>query len=183
MKNQSKIYTIFTFFIILSLFLITFLIYPTLRDIKNDFNEISSKKSGVAFINQETKELDNFKKIYRDYKSDFDKMDQLFVNSENPVNFIKFLEKVASDSDISASIGLVPSENQKIGNLPNINFNISAKGNFLNMLKFSEKLETGPYLIRINNVEIKKSALMSSQGKNIPSNKVDANFLILALSK
>lgn len=175
MKNQNKIYIIITIFALIVLVLIVFVIYPTLEDIKNSSREILLDKSKVISINEQNKELDDFKKKYNNHNYNLEKINQLFVDSKDPVDFIKFLEKTANDSGIGTDIKLDISLSEKgFNNLPVAISNIFTTGNFLNILKFSEKLDTSPYLMRINNLTIKKSSQESM---------VDANFLVEAITK
>ena len=170
---ENKIYIIITIFILVSLILILFLIYPVLRDIKNGSKEILLNKSKLISINKQNSGLSDFKKKYDNYVYNLEKVDQSFVDSKDPVSFIKFLEKTANDSGINTDIKLDISLLDKgFNNWPVVISNISATGEFLNILKFSEKLDKSPYLLRINNVIIKKS----SQDLT-----VDASFLIEAI--
>ena len=87
------------------------------------------------------------------------------------MDFIEFLEKTASDFEITSKISLLPSpakENQDF-----ISFQFFSTGDFLKILEFTEKLEAGPYLIEIKNLVIKSSTKES----------VNANFLIKAFTK
>ncbi len=182
MKTGKKIYIIIIIFAFIILSLIVFLIYPTFKSIKDGSEEILSSKNKTISINAETMELDSFKKNYKNYKPNLDKIDQLFVDLANLVDFIKFLEKVALDSGINADINLVNSKQEKINNFPVVLFQVSAKGDFLNMLKFIDKLETGPYLIRIENLTFKKSEKEITEDKNI-SSILDSDFLIGVATK
>lgn len=181
MKKQNKIYAILITFALIVLSAIVFLIYITIGDIKNESAEILSDKNKIDSIEQETRKLENFKKNYDYYKTDLEKIDKLFINSKNPVEFIKFLEKTAIDSTIEAKINFTPKErtNEALYDI----FHISARGDFSNMSKFFEKLENGPYLIRIQSLDIRKSDADFSSGEKIPSLTVDVNLLIEAIAK
>lgn len=179
----NKIYIIILIFAIIILFLIIFLVYPALKEIENNSKEILSNKDKVVFTDAEFKELDNFIKKHKDYKSDLEKIDKLFIDSKNPVNFIEFLETISYNSNVSSSINLVSSAgDQNINGLPVAVFQISAKADILNILKLIKKIETGPYLIRIQNLTIKKSEQDNIKGENL-SNRVDAIFLIEVATK
>lgn len=174
-KNQNKIYIITIIFILIILILIVFLIYPVLRDIKNSSKEILLNKSKIASLNEQKGELDYFNKKYNNDSYILERIDQLFVDSKNPIDFIKFLEKTANDSGIIIDIKLNISLLDKgFNNWPVAISNISVTGEFLNILKFSEKLDTSSYLMRVKNVTIKKSPQVSA---------VDANFLVEAITK
>ena len=159
----------------MALALAVFLIYPVLTDIKNSSEEILLKKSEIISINDQNRELDSFSKKYNSYNDNFEKVNKLFVNSKDPINFIKFLEKTANDSGISTDIKLDISLSDKgFNDWPVAISNISATGEFLNILKFSEKLDTSPYLMKIKSLTIERSPQEST---------VDANFLVEAITK
>ena len=101
---------------------------------------------------EEFSEVENFRQKYEDYKVNLEKTDNLFVDSQNPVEFIKFLENTASDSQVKLEISS-PSFS-KDGGSSLIIFRLSSYGDFSENLSFIRKLETGPYLIRIKNLDI-----------------------------
>lgn len=170
-------------FALTALILIVFLIYPTLIDIKNGSNEILSDREKVVLIQEEFGELYDFKERYQEYKINLEKIEKMFVDSKNYIDFIRFLEDIAFDSGVETDISLVSdSKDKKNNNSSATFFRISAKGDFLNILKFSEKLETGPYLIKIYNLTIKESK-QSIALVNDLSDKLDANFLIEVITK
>ena len=152
-------------------------------DIKNASEEISSYKSGAVSIDLQNKELDNFKKNNKEYKPNLEKIDALFVEAKNPIDFIEFLEKIAFDSGVISDINLVPTpKNASTAGVSTAFFQIYAKGGFLNILKFSERLETGPYLAKVSNVTIKKLEEKTEKGENVYMG-ADANFLIEVVAK
>src|SRR3989344_2627105 len=99
-------------------------------------------------------EIGKFKNNYELYKPNFNKIDQLYVDPKNPVDFFKFLEAEASYYKIKSIVSL--SANLTGKNIQFINFKISTQGNFVDILAFLEKIETGPYLIKAGNLIIKK---------------------------
>lgn len=158
-------------FALIAIALVIFSVWPLLIEIKIHSKELLSEKNDIATLGTQTNEIENFEKNYEVYKPNLEKMEQLFIDSKDPVDFIKFLEKIASDSEITSEISLLPSPQEK--NQTFITFQFFSNGDFSKILEFSEKLETGPYLIEIKNLTIKNSF----------SEKVDANFLIKAFTK
>ncbi len=183
MQPKNKIYIILITFSLISLALIAFLIYPTFLDIKNNANQILSYKDESVIIEMENKELGDFKKEYKEYGPNFKKIDQLFIDSKDPIDFIKFLEKISSDSGVTADINLADADkNAKDDDLPISKFQVYVKGDFLHVLGFSEKLETGPYLIKVLNLTMEKVVQSSIKEKNVPDT-VDASLLIGVANK
>ena len=123
--------------------------------------------------------MENFKNNYESYKENLERIDTVFVNSKNPVDFIKFLERPAEDSPPKSEIFLSAanvSKGNKNTASPFISFQIVTDGSFSNTIKFSEKLETGPYLLKIQNLTVKKSEEISS--KKSSTQNIRATFLI-----
>jgi len=174
MKTKDKKYIILAIFVIIVLLLIALLIYPTLKDIKNSYEEVLSNKGKVISVDKEVKELDNFVRNYKNYEPDLKKLDRLFIDPKNPIDFIKFLEKIALDSDVKIDINLVQSEKKETAS-----FQVHIQGDFLNALKFSERMEKSPYLDRIQSLTMQK---LIKKEETSP-NQVGANFSLEIIAK
>lgn len=174
-KNQSKIYIIIALFTLIVLMLLVFLIYPVLADIQNISEEILTDKNNVISINNQNVDFENFKKKYNNYINNLEKLDASFVDPKNPIDFIKFLEKTASDSGINTDIKMdITLSDKGFNNFPVAISNMYGTGNFLDILRFAEKLDASPYVMRIKNISIKKSPQKST---------VDFNFSVEAVTK
>lgn len=165
MKN-NKIYIILSVFALISLFLIVFLIWPLFNEIKKNSQDLISARNSMVTLSAQTSETDKFKKNYDGYKLNFERIDQLFIDPNNPVNFIEFLERTANNSGITSQISLPLSSKES---KDFIIFQLSSKGSFEGVLNFLEKIESGPYLIEVGSLNIKNSV-----------NVVDASFTIKA---
>jgi hypothetical protein len=177
---KNKIYTISIVFGLTIIILIIFFVLPSLKEIKENSKDLLLGKNNLAFLEAQVNEIENFKKNYNDYQPNLEKIDQLFVDSKNPVDFIKFLEKTASDFEIESEISLLSLPQGK--EQDTVIFQIFSKGDFSKILKFSEKLENGPYLIKIQNLTIKKSE-KEKVSKEYSPGEVEAIFLIKAFVK
>lgn len=181
MKIKNKIYIIVVFFGLITLFLFVFLVFPFFKNIKNNSDNLFSKKQSIAIFKNQATEVENFKKKYDEYRPNLERIDQLFIDLENPVDFIEFLEKTASSSGIESEISLSPYSLKQEDEF-SITFQFFSSGNFLKILEFTKALESGPYLIEIKNLIIKNSETESTSENN-NSERVNATFLIKAFSK
>ncbi|OGZ66688.1 MAG: hypothetical protein A3C50_02260 [Candidatus Staskawiczbacteria bacterium RIFCSPHIGHO2_02_FULL_43_16] len=145
--------------------------------------QITLSKKEVALMQLQDKELDSFKSRYGEYQEDLNKIGQLFVDGANPVAFITFLEGISSDTNITSDVAIAPATNKEgaLGGR-NITFQIRVYGDFSDVLKFSEKLEAGPYLVRINSFTVKKSQ-KDADGKVASADAVEAYLLVEALPR
>lgn len=184
--NKKNIITV-SAFSILYFVLVFFLILPIFREIQRLKNEFPKIENDLSLLENKTRNLQEFKKFYQKNQTNLDKLDQLFINPEIPIEFINFLEKISQDSKILLKISLLSINESKDSSWPFLNFQISTEGQFSNFSKFLEKLESSPYLIEIQNLTINKlskSEVKSKEFENLTSpNEISANLLIKVYSK
>lgn len=183
METKKKIFIATILFLMIYILLSVFLVSPFIQEIKNDSQKIIVGQSNLLALNSQLDEVENFNKNYSEYKPNLDKVNKLFVDANNPVDFIEFLEKISSDSGLNSTITLLPNlQNVKNDNSwAFIGLQISCSGDFIKVLKFSEMLENSLYLVQINNLTIKK--LSEIKGVVYTPESVQAIFIIKAFTK
>jgi len=179
MDNKKSIYTILLIFALACLALILCLDWPLLKEIKKNSKELVSAKNSVATLVAQNNETKNFKKNYETYKDSFDKIDKMFVDPDNPVNFIEFIEGVAQSSQITSQITLPP---RSSGAQTFLMLQFISKGTLAGMLNFAEEIEGGPYFVEIQNLTIQ-----GTEDKGTPkegfARSVGATFAIKVFTK
>lgn len=175
MKLKQKIYFTIGFLMVFFVAIVFFAILPLFSDIKNNSQELINAKNEIVSFDAEIDNSGIVKEQYLLSKENFDKIETLFVDSEVPISFIRFLQKTAKDSGVSAEIFAGSGEAGKPW--PALYFQLSTKSNFLELARFLEKLENSTYLIEIKNLNI----FISDNDKKI--NNVGANFLIKVFAK
>ena len=173
-KAKNKTYISAGIFTIIILLLFAFVIFPFLKKIKNNSADSVSEKNSFTSLGAQVGEIEKFKSNYVSYEPNFKKIDQLYIDPGNPVEFFKFLEKIASDCKISSNVSLLQDYSKSKSGF--VDLQIFSNGEFLNMLKFLDKIETGPYMVKIKNLSMKKSGAGSISKKSAPI--IDAAFLI-----
>src|SRR5258706_8922742 len=129
MKNN--IYIILSIFGLVIILLMLFFAWPLLIEVKNSSEHLASVKNDMVILDIQNNEIENFKINYQNYKANLEKMNQLFIDPQNPVDFIKFLENTASNSGIKSQISLLPASSQD--NQNSITFQLFSSGDFLNI--------------------------------------------------
>jgi len=160
MDPKRKIILIFIGFGVILLIAILFGIYPLLKGIKERSEQVSETKKEIISFDKNKGEGGQIEKIYKDLEPDLKKANQLFVDPEVPIDFIKFLEDTGKNSGVSVEIssGATSSLKEKTKEKWNsIEFQIKLLGYFPEILRFIKKIETGPYLIEIQSLNIQKS--------------------------
>jgi Tfp pilus assembly protein PilO len=156
MTIKNKINLSLIIFILLAILLILFVIYPLLKEIKINSEEFISKKQSLTLLEKKIENLRQYQTTWREIEPNLERIDKLFIDPELPVEFISFLEKTASDCELSVEIS--PFSGQKTTNdpWPSLLFQIKTTASFSKFLKFLEKLENSPYLIEIQNLNVKR---------------------------
>jgi len=176
MKTSNKFYIILSIF---ASFAIAFAAFDVwlLKGIEKNSGDLISAKNNIAALNTQISGAENFKKNYVDLKPNLDKISQMFVDPENPVDFIKFLEDTAYACQITSKISLADISGSDAKNKQDfIVFQFFSSGYFPEMLNFSKKIEAGPYLVEVENLTIQNA-------KDAKDGKVDATFTIKAFIK
>lgn len=133
---------------------------------------ISIKKESIS-LEQQVEDLKNLQKKYGIYQQNLEKINNFFVDSTFPVEFIQFLKNSASDAQVSMEI---PSSKEIAQPEPSLSYNITLSSSFANLLKFIDKLENSPYLVEINNFNVR------SLSQN-PNNNLTASLELIVLVK
>ena len=160
--------SIFIFVVSVAL-IAAFIIYPFFNDIKIGSKETISQKENLAILEAQMANLDKFKIIYKNLEEISEKIDELFVNPEVPVEFIGFLENTAEEYHLKIEVSPASARATEKDIWSYITFQISASGSFVDFLKFQKKMENGPYLIEIQNLSI---------GRLTESDDIRASFTI-----
>lgn len=168
---------------IFSVLLIVFVIYPSFIQIKKISEDFVEEKRKLILFEKEMENLKGIESLYKKYQPNLEKIDQLFINPEFPIEFIESLEKKAQEFQLGKiEISPLPRKEIKTDPWPSLSFQISLSGSFPNFLRFFEKLENSPYLIEISNLNLKK--LTAGEIKPpLAEGDIYASFLIKTYSK
>lgn len=143
---------------VLTVLLLVLAIFPLLKRIKQESENLISQKRLLVELESKAENLKKFQDIHETYQVNLDKIDELFINAEEPIEFIKFLEQEAANTHISIEIAPVSVQADKTDLWPSTSFRLIVDGYFPYFLRFLEKIESGPYLASLSNLDIKRLA-------------------------
>jgi len=176
LKFKNKIYIISSLFLILFLALILFFIWPTANGIKEESENFALAKKEIAVFSAQSEELQKFKKNYSDYQANLEKIGKAFIDQQNPLDFIEFLEKTASASEVDLEMS--PLFFSKEGDSDVASLRLVAKGGFLGIIDFLESIENGSFMIEIQGLD-----MSHFEDKKIGTKGTQANLSIKSLAK
>ncbi len=186
MTLKTKIYLSISVFLILTLFLIFFLFFPLWRDIKLKSEEFLLTKEKLILLESQLRQIDELRRVEEKIKPVSEKIEALFIDKETPVEFVSFLENLSQNCEVSLKISPAPSKEIQNETWPFLDFQIGLAGSFPNISRFLEKLEFGPYLIKIENLNITRlnqNELSSKEFEKLKPGDVKVNFLLRVYGK
>lgn len=167
--GNKNFYLTLSVFGVIALILIAFCVWPLFNSIRNDSLDLVSAKNSIATISAQLVETAKFKERYQSYRPNLDRLSQFFVDPKNPVDFIKFLESSAANSNLSPQISLVKATDAQ----QSVVFRVYLKGAFTGVTNFLSTIESGPYLIYADDLSV----------EGLQSQKVDAALTINVFTK
>jgi len=181
---KKKIITSVVFFLILSILLIVFVIYPLFSEIKKNSRDFPVQKQSLAALEKEVENLQKFKKIWPEISPDLEKINHLFFVNEPKglIDFRHFWEEAALASEVYLKISQAYlSQTVDTDPWPSAAFTFTTAGSFSNLLNFLEKLQSSDYLIDIQDLSITRlteAELGSPEFKQFSSGDTKAVILI-----
>ncbi len=186
----KKNYLSIAVFGIISTLFAVFVVLPLFKEIKAVSQNLFLKKNKIVYLSEERENLQKIENLYKTYQSDLERIENLFVDPEVPIEFIGFLEKTAVSSQIKLEISSMTRAAAKGGDEASASLttraaarggdeqssattkktekeelwqSLSAQllitGSFSNFSKFLRKLENGPYLIEIVDLNTRAAAM------------------------
>lgn len=155
-KNKINIFILV--FSLVTVALIFILTGPFLNNIKESSKKFSEQKIQISLIEKRIENVEKFKKTYKEKESNFKQIESLFVNEFVPIDFIDFIEKTADGLGLLYEISPDPIVKNEKNKWSSLVFKIKLTGSFSNFMKFLEKIENSPYLIKIQDFNITSQA-------------------------
>jgi len=173
---MNKIILPLIILVIATLLLVVFVIRPIFWAIKQDSVNLISQRGALGDFENKSRNLKNFQASYDDYQTNLAKIDQLFVDQEEPIGFIEFLEGEAGNNHLTIDITPLTVKEIETDPWPSISFRLSLEGSFPNFLAFLGRVESSPYLITISSFNLKKPA-------DSPNDNIAISFQIKAYTQ
>ena len=179
MENNSKIYSISFVFAILALVMIALSVFLFNAVVEKSI-VLASDKGKIASLKGKFNDIQNFKNNYDTYKPNLDKIDQLYIDSQNPVDFIEFVENAAAKDNLN--LEMLPPSFSTTGSLTAADFQLSFIGEIPQIVEFLKIIENSPYLVKIKELDIKTDKNIGSAKKQQTS-QTSGSLLLEAIAK
>ena len=155
-KNKIILTLVVSFFLIV--LIIVLVVFPLIDKIKDNSQELISKKQKTASLTAETFNLERFNNLDKEVESFLSQVDKLFIDSKVPIEFINFLEETSEKTNVKIESLNLSDQKASQDYWPSLVFQMSCQASFVDFLIFLEKLENNPYLVEVQNMTITKLA-------------------------
>jgi Tfp pilus assembly protein PilO len=149
--------------------IINFIILPRVNFIRKNGKDIVERR---IFLEEQYIKVKNFKENNEEMKlvdKDIERLDEVFVDYNEDLQFIETLESLASNHKINQRIALGKTEGKELNEFEKITLEIFAEGSFLNIMNYLINLETLNYYINVSSLDISKVKVNAE--KNFSENK------------
>lgn len=178
---RKKIILISLFFGIISFLFILFLIYPSLKQIKSLSEDISEIKKEAIALEVKKEGFDTIRKKYEEFISkEIEEINNILIDSEAPVEIIRFLEGAKERSGVSIIISPFSIKSSEDDLWNSMGFQINISGSSSNFFRFLEEIERSRYLIEIQSLSLRDTVFKEQE---IETEGVSANLLIKVFTK
>lgn len=155
----------FIIFIIIANILTLCMVLSLLNSIEKDAQLLAIQKKELFRIEKRAENSEKLEKKYQDYNLELKKIDNLFAKKSTPIEFIEFLEQTAESCSLLIEISSLSFQEYKEPKKEEpailypwdfFNIKINTEGDFNNSFVFLQKVENSPYLMEIENLNIRK---------------------------
>lgn len=152
--------------------------YSIFKNIQASSGQLLSAEAELTSISEKNNELSNWEKELPGLEPDLEKIKSVFVDLEMPVEFLRFLEKLAADNNLSIRVSLLHADSKKNSDAAILQFKVLANGSFSDCARFLEKLENAPYLIAVEDLNIIR--FFNEEEEEVFSEEMEFNLSIKA---
>jgi len=183
-KKQTLIISLILILIVSGI--IIGVIYHSAKEIKKNYSALLSEKREIVLLKIKAENLIKFQEQYLIFHERLDEINEVFIDSETPINFLQFLEKIADDVHLPIEISIGAVKESKLDIWPSLSFQIITKGDPNKVFKFINKIDNSPFLIEIetlNMVRLNQNDIESNQFESFSVGDLNVNLLAKVYTK
>ncbi len=160
--------------------LVYFVVIPIINDIKKMGEKIENQRIDLEqkyIKGQSLKQLtENLKKI----EPQLVILDQIFIKQDYELEFITKLEEIAEQNNVSQTINLNTAKINKDKSYQTLPLQLSARGNYKNIMNYLINLEALNYYINIDSIDLSSASTKLSATSEVQTTFSNINLTISA---
>jgi hypothetical protein len=158
MTAHSKTIAVLAGSVLALLVFAAFVLFPLLRGIRADSANVFVARQELSQVSMVEEHIRKFEELSKARENEIALFDDLFVDRKTPIAFIEFLETYSQSSQVSLEISPVESLKKEENVWDSINFDLTGKGMFPNVMSFMKQVENAPYLLEFKNAMLQRWA-------------------------
>jgi Tfp pilus assembly protein PilO len=161
---RKKIVLSISSFLLFIFLVVYFIIFPSVRDIKNIRDEIETQRVDLERRYVKGQSLRKLSEKLEKAEEKIHILDQVFIDQEDGLEFITTLEGIAGKNNINQKINLLQTADNN-GYSQMVPLQIFPQGEFSQILNYLVGLETLNYYINIKTMDLSSNARTASPGE------------------
>ena len=133
-----------------ALIFVVFVILPIFGQIQKSADRLAAAWQEESALRDQIAAAQDYKKISEEVRGSMEDLGNMFVDIQFPVDFIRFLENLAQEHNLSVEISS-PSE---MGEGGYATFQLTLRGASPDLTRFIARLETGQYLVQVQQMRV-----------------------------
>ena len=159
---------LFPLFIVFAGIILAVFISVTLyAEIQSSSLDFILQRKALANLEANFENQKNLKNVFQDYKLNFEKIENFFIEPDAPIEFFEFLEARAEHCSLTIEISSLPTKESKEKKIEHLILQMKMQGNEQNFMKFLDQIENSDYLIEVVNLNLKKADKEGSETMTI----------------
>lgn len=137
---------------------------------------LAEKNRELEDLKTQEQHIREFRETRSSFSATLQSLDNLFIDANNPIAFLEFLEAAASRQGLS--IDVIPNSPLRLPQdlWASMTFTVHSKGPYQSAVRFLETLDNAPYLLEMREVHI-------AVHKENPGSNVDFSFVVKLYTK
>ena len=154
MKSKQKIIIAIASFTVCSVIFLGALVYPVFHGVLEDHKKVLAHKREILQLKEDLKSTHEFEMLSVQYAKEFGQLEGLFVDSNIPIAFFRFLDETAAL--LAVQIEKSPGAAQQPGGdrWPSFEVRLAGRATFPSVMAFLQKIENAPYLLEVKTFTI-----------------------------
>jgi hypothetical protein len=175
-------YTIVSVCIVLAIMVFLYFSYSMFLGAQKISQDVADLRRSLISDRIQNEELASFKVIHDKYRTNLESIHNSLVLADNPIDFITFIETIASNNNIKAEVSIINQAQEKKLIGASMVFSVIIEQDFSSVIKFIKDLEVGPYASRVKSISMKK-VIANNNLPKVSNGIVEAYITIEALTR
>lgn len=165
MKSKQKIIIALLSFAVCSVIFLGALVYPVFHGVLGDYTKVLAYKREILQLEEDARSAREFETLSAQYAKDLERIEELFVDSETPIAFFRFLDEAAAALNVQIQKAPGPVQQINEDHWPSFDVRLAGGGLYPSVMALLQKIENAPYLLEVGTLTISsKKGLSSEQG-------------------